>query len=123
MHRKIFAIATAVMLGIATMSGAALARGGGGGGGHGGGGFGGGHIGGGFGGAHIGGGFGGHAMGLAGVHGFARGRGFHDRGLGHGHVAHEFRDHRFRGLYGWWPYNDCTWPYRYDYNNCYAYGG
>jgi hypothetical protein len=120
MRGKILAIAAALMLGIATTGGAALARGGGGSGGHGGGGhgggFGGAHIGGGFGGGH----FGGHTMGTAGAHGFAA-----SRGLGHSLVARDFRDHHYRGRYGWWPqygYNDCAWPY-YDYNSCYAYGG
>jgi hypothetical protein len=111
MRRKTLAIAAALMLGIATTGGAALARGGGGGGGHGGGGHGGG-----FGGGH----FGGRTMGMAGAHGFAT-----SRGLGHSHVAHDFRDHHYRGRYGWWPqygYNDCAWPYYY-YNSCYAYGG
>jgi hypothetical protein len=123
MRRRILAIATALILGIASTSGAALAHGGGGGGGgHGGGGFGGGHAAG-FGGGHFGGGFGGR-MGEA--HGFAMRGGFdgpsfahHD--FGHGHFAHDFRDRRFArgfgfgGLYGY-----CGWPYAYDYNSCYT---
>src|ERR1700746_1251211 len=78
--------------------------------------FGGGHFGGGFGGGH----FGGQTMGMTGAHGFAT-----SRGLGHSHVAHDYRDHHYRGRYGLWPqygYNNCTWPY-YNYNSCYAYGG
>jgi hypothetical protein len=114
-HRKILAIAAAVMIGMATTGGAALARGGGG--------FGGGH-GGGFGGAHIGGlggGFaGGHIGGLAGSHfgGFGRahigGLGVDPMGMrGHTRISHELRDHHFRGLYGVSPLydgNDCAWP-------------
>ena len=123
MHRKILAIAAAVMIGMATTGGAALARGGGG--------FGGGHVGG-FGGAHIGGlggNFaGGHIGGLAGSHFGGLGRA-HIGGLGvdpmgmrgHTHISHELRDHRFRALYGVSPLydgNDCPWPADLTIENC-----
>jgi hypothetical protein len=117
MKKNIPVIALALMLGVVPMSGTALARGGG---GHGGGG--GGHAGGGFGGGHIGLG-GGHIAGFGRGPGHSMGLGLHDRGVGRGHVAHDFRSHHFRGVYGWGPYNDCSLPYSYDYNNCYAYGG
>ena len=119
-HSKILAIAAAVALGIATTSGAALARGGGGFGG----GFGGGHIGG-LGGAHMGvvggphvGSFGTSHIGGLGVHpmgmpGLAIDRGLRTGGLGHTHVSHELGHHHVRGLYGVSPLydnNDCPWP-------------
>jgi hypothetical protein len=116
-HRKILAMATAAMIGMAMTGGAALARGGGG--------FGGGHIGG-FGGAHMGvvggahvGGLGMGHMGGLGIHpmgtpGVAMDRGLGNGGLGHIHVSRELRDHHVRGLYFWPPlsdYNsDCLWP-------------
>jgi hypothetical protein len=123
MHRKILAIAAAVMIGMATTGGAALARGGGG--------FGGGHAGG-FGGAHIGGlggNFaGGHIGGLAGPH-FGGLGGAHIGGLavdpmgmlGHTHVSHELGQHHFRGLYGVSPLydgNDCPWPADLTIESC-----
>jgi hypothetical protein len=123
MHRKILAIAAAVMIGMATTGGAALARGGGG--------FGGGHVGS-FGGAHIGGlggNFaGGHIGGLAGPH-FGGLGGAHIGGLGvdpmgmlgHAHVAHQLEHHHLRGLYGLSPLydgNDCPWPADLTIESC-----
>jgi hypothetical protein len=121
MHRKILAIAAAVMIGMATTGGAAIARGGGG--------FGGGHAGG-FGGAHIGGlggNFaGGHIGGLAGPH-FGGLGGAHIGGLSvdpigmHTHVSHELGHHHFRGLYGVSPLydgNDCPWPADLTIESC-----
>jgi hypothetical protein len=112
MHRKILAIAAAVMLGLATTAGAALARGGGG--------FGGGHIGGfagpntgGFDSAHIGG------LGVHPMPGIAMGHGLDE--LGHSHVSHELRDHHFRGLYGASPLydgTDCPWPQDLTIESC-----
>jgi hypothetical protein len=137
-HRKVLAIAAAVMLGLATTGGAALARGGGGLGG----GFGAGHIGGfggglgaahvgGLGGPHIGGfagpqvgGFGGAHIGSIGVHplpGIAMGHGLDEYGIGHTHVSHELRDRHFRGLYGVSPLydgNDCPWPQDLTIESC-----
>jgi hypothetical protein len=119
-HRRIPAIAAAVMIGIATTSGAAFARGGGG--------FGGGHMGGGFGGAHMGvvggahvGSFGAGHMGGLGVHpmdmpGVVTARG---HGLGHTHASHELRDHHVRGLYGESPlYDNCSWPADLTIESC-----
>ena len=84
MRRRILAIATALILGIASTSGAALAHGGGGGGGgHGGGGFGGGHAAG-FGGGHFGGGFGGR---IGEAHGFAMRGGFDGPSFAHHDMA------------------------------------
>ncbi len=122
-HRKILAIAAAVMIGMATTGGAALARSGGG--------FGGGHVGG-FGGAHIGGlggNFaGGHIGGLAGSHlgGFGGGHigslSVNPMGVpGHARVAHELGHHHFRGLYGVSPLydgNDCPWPADVTIESC-----
>ena len=113
-HSKILAIAAAVMLGLVTTGGAALARGAGG-------------LGGGFGGGHIG-GFGGglgvaHVGGL-GVHpmpGVAMGHGLDEHGLGHTHVSHELRNHHFRGLYGWSPLyegTNCPWPQDLTIESC-----
>jgi hypothetical protein len=136
MQRKIIAIAAAAMLGLATTSNIALARGGGG--------FGGGHIGG-FGGglgvAHVGGLGGAHIGGFAGPHvgdfdsvhvgaldghprgmlGTAIGPGVNDHGPGHTHVSHQLRDHHFRGLYGWSPLyygNACPWPQDLTIESC-----
>jgi hypothetical protein len=102
-HNKILAIAAAVMIGIATTGGAALARGGGG--------FGGGHVGG-FGGAHMGvvggphvGSFGvGHMGGVhpMGMPGIAMDRGLDDYGLGRTHVSHELAHHHLYDT------NDCS---------------
>jgi hypothetical protein len=120
---KILAIAAAVMIGMATTGGAALARGGGG--------FGGGHVGG-FGGAHIG-GLGGnlagnHVGGLAGPHigGFGAahigGPSVESMGtLGHTHVSHELGHHHFRDRYGVLPlydFNDCPWPADLPIESC-----
>jgi hypothetical protein len=113
MRKQVIAVATAIVLGIATTATGtpALARGGGGGGGGHGGGFGGGGHG--FG----GGGFGGH--------GFAMGHG----GFGHSRFGHSGFDHgrfegrRFgRGLYAYggdYEYGYCN-PYYYPYG-CYGY--
>jgi hypothetical protein len=127
-HSKILAIAAAVALGIATTSGAALARGGGGFGG----GFGGGHIGG-LGGAHMGvvggphvgsfgtshiGGLGVHPMGMSGV---ATDRGLDVHGFARTHVTHELGHRHFRGLYGVSPLydnNDCPWPADVTIESC-----
>jgi hypothetical protein len=107
MHRKILAIAAAVMIGMATTGGAAIARGGGG--------FGGGHAGG-FGGAHIG-GLGGNFAG-----GHIGGLGVDPMGmLGHTHVSHELGQHHFRGLYGVSPLydgNDCPWSADLTIESC-----
>jgi hypothetical protein len=111
MHRKILAIAAALMIGLAA-NGAALARGGGGSGGGHMGSFGGVHVGGGLGGAHlvgIGAGLGvGHFGGahLGGLGSHAMGRGLNDGGLIHSHVM---RDH-VRALYNYAPL--------YDNNGC-----
>ena len=119
MHRKILAIAAAVMIGMATTGGAALARDGG-------------SFVGGFGGAHIGGlggSFaGGHIGGLAGPHfdglGGARigGPSVDPTGaLGHTHVSHELGHHHFRGLYGVSPLYDgidCPWPADLTIESC-----
>jgi hypothetical protein len=123
-HHEILAIAAAVMIGMATTGGAALARGGGG--------FGGGHVGG-FGGAHIGGlgggNFaGGHIGGLAGPH-FGGFGGAHIAGpgvdspgtLGHTHVSHELGHHHFRDRHGVLPlydFNDCPWPADLTIESC-----
>jgi len=116
MRKQVIAVATAIVLGIATTATGttAFARGGGGGGGGHGGGFGGGGHG--FG----GGGFGGH-----GGRGFAMGHG----GFGHGRFGHGGFDHgrfegrRFgRGLYAYggdYEYGYCN-PYYYPYG-CYGY--
>jgi hypothetical protein len=123
MHRKSLAIAAAVMIGMATTGGAAIARGGGGG-------FGGGHTGG-FGGAHIGGlggnFVGGHIGGLAGPH-FGGLGGAHigglavdSMGLGRTHVSRQLGHHHFRDLYGVSPLydgNDCTWPADLTIESC-----
>jgi hypothetical protein len=119
MHRKILAIAAALMIGLAVNS-AALARGGG---GHMGG-FGGVHVGGGLGlGAHIGGGLGGaHLSGIGTSLGVGHFGGAHIGGLG-GHAmglnegwpvpGHFIHDHHVRGLYDVAPLydtNDCDFP-------------
>jgi hypothetical protein len=125
MQRKIIAIAAAAMIGLATTSGVALARGGGGFGG----GFGGGHIGG-FGGglgvAHVGGLGGAHIGGFVGPHvgsfdGVAMDRGLDGHGLGRTRVSHELRDHHLRGLHGWSPLyygNACQWPQDLTIESC-----
>jgi hypothetical protein len=118
MRKQVIAVATAIVLGIATMATGttAFARGGGGGGGGHGGGFGGGGHG--FG----GGGFGGHGLGGGGFggRGFAMGHG----GFGHGGFGHgRFEGRRFgRGLYAYggdYDYGYCN-PYYYPYG-CYGY--
>jgi hypothetical protein len=127
-HRRIFAIATAVVIGLACD--AALARGGGGLGGHVGG-FGASHVGG-FNGLHVGGlgsNFaGGHSGGLAGGHSRVFGAAPIDRlgidstrMLGHTHISHELRHHHFDGLYGWsrrYYSNDCPWPADLTIESC-----
>jgi hypothetical protein len=131
MRKQVIAVATAMVLGIATTATGttAFARGGGGGGGggggHGGGFGGGGHGfgGGGFGGHGFGGGgFGGHGFGGGGFggRGFAMGHG----GFGHGRFGHgHFEGRRFgRGLYAYggdYDYGYCN-PYYYPYG-CYGY--
>jgi hypothetical protein len=126
MRKQVIAVATAMVLGIATTATGttAFARGGGGGGG-GGGGHGGGFGGGGHG--FGGGGFGGHGFGGGGFggRGFAMGHG----GFGHGRFGHGGFDHgrfegrRFgRGLYAYggdYEYGYCN-PYYYPYG-CYGY--
>jgi hypothetical protein len=116
MRKQVIAVATAIVLGIATTATGttAFARGGGGGGG-GGGGHGGGFGGGGHG--FGGGGFGGR--------GFAMGHGGFDHGrFGHGGFDHgRFEGRRFgRGFYAYggdYDYGYCN-PYYYPYG-CYGY--